>query len=423
MLYSKLFSKTSKDVPSDETSKNAQLLIRAGYIHKEMAGVYSLLPLGLKVLNNIKKVINEEMNMLGSSELIMSSLQNKAIWEITDRWSDEKVDIWFKTKLKNETEIGLGWSHEEPITNMMKNFINSYKDMPVYVHQFQNKLRNETRAKAGIMRCREFIMKDMYSYSVNEEEHMKFYNKTVEAYMSVYRRLGLGEITYVTSASGGVFTDKFSHEFQTLCEVGEDNIYVHKKDHYAVNEEIFNEETLAKLNYKKEDFEMRKAAEVGNIFTFGTGKCEQMGLYFKNEKGERLPAYLGSYGIGVTRIMGVITEIMSDENGLSWPNSIAPYAIILTSIHKEKGDEVYNKTKEIYNKLTENGVEVLWDDRDLAAGIKLADADLIGIPIRGVVSSKTIEKNSIEIKERKDNVTKGELMDIDDFLRTFIYKC
>src|SRR3989344_4924746 len=312
MRQTQLFTKTRKEAPADETSKNAQLLIRAGYIHKELAGVYSILPLGLKVVNKIKKIVSEEMEKLGSNELIMSTMQNKALWEMTDRWSDEKVDIWFKSQLKNGNEVGFGWSHEEPITNLMKYHISSYNDLPVYVHQFQTKLRNETRAKSGMMRGREFVMKDMYSYTTSEKEHMDFYNKATDAYMKIFERVGLGDITYITSASGGFFTDKFSHEFQTLGDSGEDNVYVHKKEKVAFNEQIFNDETLSKMGYQKSDFEMRKTAEVGNIFTFGTKKCEEMGLFFNDKEGNKKPVYLGSYGIGITRLMGVIPEIFSD---------------------------------------------------------------------------------------------------------------
>ncbi len=280
MRQSQLFTRTKRENPSDETSKNAQLLIRGGYVYKEMAGAYAWLPLGLRVVNKIKKIVAEEMEAIGSQEIIMTALQNKEIWEKTGRWDDEKVDIWFKTALKNGTEVGLGWSHEEPIIEMMKSYITSYQDLPKYVHQFQTKLRNEVRAKSGVMRGREFVMKDMYSFCTTEEAHTDFYNKSTEAYLKVYKRLGLGDITYVTSASGGAFTNNFSHEFQTLCEAGEDVIYVHKKENYAVNEEIFNDATLTKLGASKEDFEMKKAAEVGNIFTFGTEKCEQMILSF-----------------------------------------------------------------------------------------------------------------------------------------------
>ncbi|MEI8223583.1 MAG: aminoacyl--tRNA ligase-related protein [bacterium] len=411
MRQSQLFTKTRKEAPADEVSKNAQLLIKGGFIHKEMAGVYSLLPLGFKVINKIKKIVAREMEKLGSQEIIMSTLQARDIWEKTDRWSDEKVDIWFKTELKNGNQIGLGWSHEEPITNMIKDHINSYKDLPVFVHQFQNKLRNESRAKSGVMRCREFIMKDMYSYAISEEQHMDFYDKTIDAYMEVYKKLGLGDITYVTSASGGVFTDKFSHEFQTLCEVGEDIIYVHKEKSVAVNEEIFNEESLNKLGYKAEDFEMKKAAEVGNIFTFGTKKCEEMELFFMDREGKKQPVFLGSYGIGITRLMGVITEIFADDKGMIWPESIAPFKVHLIQL-----GSVADQATALYEKLIKQGIEVLLDDRDMGAGAKFADADLIGIPYRVLISDKSLEKGGLEFKKRNDTeakiITESELLTI-----------
>lgn len=411
MRQSQLFTKTRKEAPADEVSKNAQLLIKGGFIHKEMAGVYSLLPLGFRVINNIKKIISQEMEKLGSQEIIMSTLQSKEIWEKTKRWGDDQVDIWFKSELKNGNQVGFGWSHEEPITNMMKDQISSYKDLPVFVHQFQNKLRNESRAKSGVMRCREFIMKDMYSYAISEEQHMNFYNKTIDAYLEVYKQLGLGNITYVTSASGGVFTDKFSHEFQTLCEVGEDVIYVHKEKPIAVNEEIFNEESLNKLGYKADEFEMKKAAEVGNIFTFGTKKCEEMEVFFMDHEGKRQPVFLGSYGIGVTRLLGVITEIFSDDKGIMWPESVAPFKVHLIQL-----GSAADQATVLYEKLTAQGIEVLLDDRDASAGAKFADADLIGIPHRVVISDKSLEKGGLEYKKRNEAdariITEEELVEI-----------
>lgn len=398
MRQSQLFTKTRREAPSDEVTKNAILLTRAGFIHKEMAGVYSYLPLGWRVINKIKKIVSEEMEKLGSSEFLMSSLQNKEIWEKTDRWSDEKVDIWFKSKLKSGADVGFGWSHEEPITSLMTSHISSYQDLPVYVHQFQTKMRNEERAKAGVMRGREFVMKDMYSYSKDEAEHMAFYNKTIEAYLNVFKRLGLGDNTYVTSASGGVFTDKFSHEFQTLCEAGEDNIYVHKDGKLALNEEIFNDETLAKLGASKSDFELRKAAEVGNIFTFGTKKCEELGLNYSDEKGNKIPVFLGSYGIGVTRLMGVIVEIFSDENGIVWPKEVAPFRVHLISLGSS--DVAKELSDDVYKTLTAQGIDVLYDDREVRAGEKFADSDLIGIPTRVIVGEKAIESKMIEVKDR-----------------------
>lgn len=398
MRQSHLFTKTRKEVPADEVSKNAQLLIKAGYIHKEFAGVYSLLPLGFKVLQRIKRVVAEEMESLGSEEIIMSTLQHKDVWEVTNRWSDEAVDVWFKSQLKNGNEVGFGWSHEEPITSMMKFHITSYQDLPRVVHQFQNKLRNETRAKSGIMRCREFVMKDMYSYAIDEAQHMDFYNKATDAYVRVFQRVGLGDITYVTSASGGVFTKKFSHEFQTLCDAGEDNIYVHKTQKLALNEEIFNDETLQKLGVDKADFEMKKAAEVGNIFTFGTEKCEQLGLYYTDAAGEKQPVFLGSYGIGVTRLMGVIAEVYADDKGLVWPKPVAPFAVHLVRLGTSA--ETIVAADAVYENLKKQSIDVLYDDRDLRPGEKFADADLIGIPMRFVVSDKTVAAGKIEVKQR-----------------------
>lgn len=398
MRQSQLFTKTRKEVPADETSKNAQLLIRAGFINKEMAGVYSLLPLGYKVVSKIKEIISEEMKNLGSNEILMSTIQSKEVWEKTDRWNDEKVDVWFKSQLKNGSDVGFGWSHEEPITEMMKSHIGSYNDLPRYVHQFQNKLRNEVRAKSGIMRCREFIMKDMYSYSTTEDEHMSFYNKTVESYKNIFAKVGLGDITFVTSASGGVFTDKFSHEFQTVCEAGEDNVYIHKDGKTALNEEVFNDETITSLGLDKSDFELKKTAEVGNIFTFGTKKCEELELFFTDKDGNKKPVFLGSYGIGITRLMGVLAEVFGDDKGLVWPKEVSPFAVHLVRLGTNEATLSF--ADKLYADLRKKGVEVLYDDRDLRPGEKFADSDLIGIPVRFVVSDKTVEQNKIEIKMR-----------------------
>jgi len=399
MRQSQLFTKTLKEAPKDEVSLNAQFLLRAGFIHKEMAGVYSVMPLGFKVINKIKKIVAEEMKDIGSEEFIMSTLQNKEVWEKTDRWDDKKVDIWFKSELKNGNQVGFGWSHEEPIVDLMKSYITSYNDLPRFVHQFQNKLRNETRAKSGVIRCREFIMKDMYAFCGSDEENMEFYNKSTEAYLKVFKRIGLGDITYVTSAAGGVFTDKFSHEFQTLCESGEDLIYVHKDNNIAINKEIYNEETVKKMGLEMNDFEEKKAAEVGNIFNFGTSKCEQMDLYFSDKEGNRKPVYLSSYGIGITRLMGVLVEVFHDDKGIIWPEAVAPFKKHLIVLGEDK--EVVDAAEELYKKIIDNSEEVLFDDRtNVTAGAKFADADLIGIPQRLIISKKTLAENSVEVKER-----------------------
>lgn len=399
MKQSTLFSKTTKEISKDEVSKNAQILLRAGFIYKEMAGAYAYLPLGLRVIEKIKKIVREEMNAMKCQEIIMTALQRKELWEKTERWSDEAVDVWFKSKLKNETEIGFGWSHEEPITEMLKSYISSFRDLPVYVYQFQTKLRNELRAKSGIMRGREFVMKDLYSFSLDEKAHEIFYNEMIQAYFRVFNRVGIGPDTFVTFASGGAFT-KFSHEFQTITDAGEDVIYINREKNIAINEEILNDDTLKNLGVTMDELEKVKTAEVGNIFNFGTKKCEQLGLYYADSTGTKIPVWLGSYGIGITRLMGVIVEKNADENSMIWPASVSPFGIQL--IELSQGDENIKKVaEELYQVLTSAGVEVLHDDRDLPAGQKFADADIIGIPKRIIVSKKTLEKNSVEYKDRK----------------------
>mgnify|MGYP001003671177 CR=1 FL=1 len=399
MRVSKLFTKTLREAPSDEVAKNAQLLIRAGFVYKEMAGAYAYLPLGIRVIEKIKQIVREEMNAIDSSELIMTTLQRKEIWEKTGRWDDEVVDIWFKTKLGDDTEVALAWSHEEPIVEMMKQYLNSYKDLPISVYQYQTKMRNEKRAKSGIMRGREFVMKDMYSFHTTAEDLAKYYEKAIEAYKRVYDRLGIGEDTYVTFASGGAFT-KFSHEFQTICDAGEDVIYLHREKNIAVNEEVIDD-AVKELGINADEFEKVKTAETGNIFNFGTQKSEEMGIFYTAEDGSQQAFHLGSYGIGITRAMGVIAEKMSDDKGLVWPKNIAPYLVYLISIG-EKGKE---EAEKVYKQLTEAGIEVLFDDRDERPGTKFADAELMGIPHRLVVSDRGVEAGEYELTDRATGET------------------
>lgn len=389
MKMSQLFTKTSKQAPADEVAKNAQLLIRAGYVYKEMAGVYAYLPLGLRVLDNIHQVVREEMNSVRSNELTMTTLQNREVWQQTGRWSDEVVDVWFKSQLKDETPVGFGWTHEEPIVNMMHQFIHSYKDLPVSVYQMRTKLRNELRAKSGIMRGREFIMKDMYSFHATAEDLDAYYNETIEAYKRVYDRLGIGDDTYVTFASGGAFT-KFSHEFQTVCEAGEDVVYLHKDKNIAINEEVIDE-AVEELGVNRDEFEKVKTAEVGNIFNFGTQKTDEMGLYYTDSDGQRKSLHIGSYGIGVTRVMGVIVEKFADEKGLVWPEGIAPFKFHLVSL----GEKAKVLADRLYAEAEQSGVELFYDDRDERAGAKFADAELMGMPWRITISDRAIDGDGL----------------------------
>ena len=400
MRLTNLFTKTSKDSPADEVSKNAQLLIKAGFVYKEMAGVYAYLPLGLRVIEKIKQVVREEMNAINSQEIIMTGLQRKEIWEQTGRWDDTVVDIWFKTKLKDDTEVGLGWSHEEPIVEMLKQYVKSYKDLPISVYQFQTKMRNELRAKSGIMRGREFVMKDMYSLHTSAEDLDNYYNQVIDAYKRVYDRLGIGSDTYVTFASGGAFT-KFSHEFQTICDAGEDVIYLHRGRNIAINEEVLDDATK-ELGVSREELEAVKTAEVGNIFNFGSQKTDDMGLKFTDASGQQASIYLGSYGIGITRAMGVVVEKLSDEKGIIWPESIAPAKVYLIGIGS---DEAIKKADELYKDLSDRGVEVIYDDRDLRPGQKFADAELMGIPYRITVSDRLLADNNFELTVRSSGET------------------
>jgi len=553
------FTKTSKTAPADEVAKNAQLLIRAGYAYKVMAGVYAYTPLGLKVLENIKQIVREEMADIGGQELIMSSLQRRETWEATGRWDERIVDIWFKSHLQDGTEVGLAWSHEEPIIELLKQYVSSYRDLPIYVHQFQTKLRNEVRAKSGIMRGREFIMDDMYSCSIDAEAHEKFYQSAMDAYSRVFKRLGFGDDTYITFASGGAFT-KFSHEFQTICDAGEDYIFVVPSTQQAFNAEIapvksapveqsnelkdlsfvedvkvtgvdaiikqlgipvtsstkamfydssdgmllavvrsdykinedklkaaadvewlqlaradqiqsltgaaqgfaglyglpneglriyvdescellVNFETGANLTGKhaynvnwerdidrpkefydikiakdgdlypqtSEAYKVYKTAEVGNIFNFGTKKSEEMDFAFSNSAGNKQYVHLGSYGVGITRAMGVIVEKFADERGLVWPDNVAPFRVYLVRL----GDDasVVEAADKLCAELESAGVSVYYDDTDKRPGEKFADADLIGLPHRIVVSAKTISAGVFEYKQRTSDAI--EMLDVE----------
>lgn len=547
MRISQLFTKTSKTAPADEVAKNAQLLIRAGYVHKTMAGVYSYTPLGLAVIENIKQIVREEMNAVSSQELIMSSLQRKELWQETGRWSDELVDVWFKSKLQDGTEVGFGWTHEEPIIELLRTYLSSYKDLPISVYQFQNKLRNELRAKSGILRGREFIMKDMYSVHATKQDLDAYYDAVIEAYKRCYERFGIGDDTYVTFASGGAFT-KFSHEFQTICQAGEDDIFIVPSTKVAYNAEVapvrvrpnpdagtemkplgilddetiigaealtealdiprtastksmlydssagmllavvrsdyeINEDKLkavadvswlrltdgkqieavtgAKLGFAglynlpegvrlfvddscedmvnfetganktgqhaynvnwgrdvprpQEFVEIKMAkegdispetgevyvrcrtAEVGNIFNFGTQKSEEMNLVFTGADGQRQHAYMGSYGIGITRVMGVIVEKFADDKGLVWPENIAPFRVQLVAI----GQQGTAKAEELYKELQAAGVGVLFDDRAERPGVKFADAELMGMPWRVTVSDRALDEGLFEVTHRQ----------------------
>jgi prolyl-tRNA synthetase len=412
MKQSQLFTKTRKELPADEQSKNAELLIKGGFIHKEMAGVYSYLPLGLRVIKKIEGIIREEINAVDGQEISMTALQEEATWAPTDQWSDENVDVWFKTKLKNDTELGLGFSHEGMVTKIAKEYVHSYRDLPIALYQFQTKFRNETRAKSGIMRCREFVMKDMYSFAKDEAEHEAYYERVKEAYKRIFRRIGIGHLTYVTFASGGLFA-KFSHEFQTVTGAGEDTIYIDESKGIAINKEVYTDEVIEGLGLDKSKLVETRSAEVGNIFTLNTRYTKPHNMVYKTETGEEKVPIMGCYGIGPGRLMGTAVEVLSDDKGIIWPENIAPFAVHLLALGET--DEVTKEANALYTKLSHAGVEVLFDDRSgVSAGEKFADADLIGIPTRVVVSARSMKENGVEVKKRTEE--KGIIMSTDELV-------
>jgi len=399
MRQSSLFTKTRREAPRDEESKNAQLLIRAGYVHKEMSGVYSYLPLGLRVLRRITDIIREEMDALGGQEIVMSALQNPDIWKKTDRWDE---DVWFKTTLAVGGELGLGWTQEEAVTRIASQYISSYRDLPAALYQIHTKFRNEERAKSGIMRGREFLMKDLYSFHANQQDLDEFYERVKNTYQRIFARVGLGESTFLTFASGGAFS-KYSHEFQTLSSAGEDTIYLAREKGIAINKEVLSAEVLHDLSLSREELEERTAIEVGNIFKLGTRFSEPLNLSFKDESGGSHPVVMGSYGIGPTRLMGTIVEVGADDKGIVWPESVAPFSVHLVSL---AGTDASLRAwaDRLYEEMSAAGITVLYDDRDARAGEKFADSDLLGIPRRVIVGKEAMAHDVLEVVDRKTGV-------------------
>jgi len=404
MRLSKLFTKTRKERVKGESSINAQLLLKGAFVDKEMAGVYTFLPLGLRVLRKIERIIREEIEAIGGQEILMPALTSIKKYKQTKR---DKLDVLFKTKLYSGSEYVLNQSHEEVITPLVQQFARSYKDLPVYVYQIQTKFRNEPRAKSGLLRGREFLMKDLYSFHCDENDLENYYETVKKAYFKIFKRLGFGEKTLLTFASGGTFS-KYSHEFQTLSETGEDEIYVCVKCKTAVNKEIINKQKVCpQCNGKK--LRPQRAIEVGNIFKLKEKFSKAFNYTYIDNKGVHQPVVMGCYGIGLSRAMATAVELNHDEKGIIWPEEIAPYKVHLIDLtNKNRKD-----SQRIYNQLVKRGIEVLYDDREeVSAGEKLVDADLIGCPYRLVISKRTLDQKSVELKKRKQR--KSQLLRIKD---------
>jgi prolyl-tRNA synthetase len=398
MRQSNLFTKTRKEAPKDETAKNAELLIRAGYVHKEMAGVYSYLPLGRRALERIEKIVREEMDIIGGQEVRMATLHPSEPWKQTGAW--DNVDVVFKLMSRTEKEYTVGQSEEEIVTPIAQEYVLSYKDLPVVIYQIGQKYRDELRAKSGVMRGREFTMKDMYSFHASQDDFDRFYALAKDAYLRVYERCGL--VAKATEASGGSFTEKLSYEFMVLTEAGEDDILYCNSCSYCANVEITDEkEGDPCTRCAKEGVLARaKASEVGNIFDLGTKYAKDFNFTYKDQSGEPQHPIMGCFGIGITRLAGVVVEALSDEKGIVWPRSIAPFDVHLVNLNPADA-EVRDYADGIYASLRSRGIETLYDDRDVRAGEKFADSDLIGLPYRVIVSKKTKEEGLFEVVERK----------------------
>ncbi|MEK7108656.1 MAG: aminoacyl--tRNA ligase-related protein [Patescibacteria group bacterium] len=400
MRQSRLFGKTLREDPAGEVAANARLLERAGFVYKTMAGAYDFLPLGFCALTKINAVIREEMDAIGGQELLLSAIQPKERWVKSGRWESLGA-IMYQFKDHSDREIGLAPTHEEPIAEIATRSIFSYRDLPLFVYQIQTKYRDEPRAKSGLMRGREFLMKDLYSFHRDELDLNGFYEKADQAYRKIFKRLGLD--FYVTEASGGTFTKEYTHEYQVLADAGEDHILYCSSCRYSQNQEITKMRMGTKCpKCSRGTVQAGKAIEVGNIFKLGTKFAKAFGLYYADERGEKKPVVMGSYGIGPGRLMATIVEVSHDERGIIWPEVSAPYRVHLMEVKSLKF-KVKSFAESLYKKLLAKGVAVLYDDRDeKSAGEKFADADLIGIPWRVVVSEKTIEKKGVEIKRRSE---------------------
>ncbi|MFH1427655.1 MAG: aminoacyl--tRNA ligase-related protein [Patescibacteria group bacterium] len=401
MRLSTLFTKTIKDAPKDELSFNAQILIQAGFIDKLAPGIYTYLPLGLRVIKKIENIIREEMDKIGGQEILMPALVPKQNWEATERW--QNFDALFRLVGYDNKQYGLGATHEEVVTPLVQKYILSYKDLPTSVYQFQNKFRNEKRAKSGILRGREFLMKDLYSFHTNEDDLNNFYKTAQKSYFKIFKRCGLLDNTYLTFAGGGDFS-KYSHEFQTVTPAGEDDIYICDECSIAINKEIIDQLENKCPNCDGKKLTKEKAIEIGNIFKLKDKFSAPFNYQYIDEAGDKQPVLMGCYGIGLGRVMGTIAETSHDDKGLIWPKEVAPFTVHLITVDSKDVKEE-NKAKltseKIYKELQESGIDVLFDDRpDINIGAKFADADLIGCPIRLVVSERTLDNDSVEVKKR-----------------------
>ncbi len=397
MKQSILFYKAEKEAPKEADTVSHKLLLRGGFVDQLISGVYSFLPLGLLVSKKICNVIREEMNAIGGQELFLPTLQPKSIWEQTDRWEHMDPPL-FKLKDRHEKELALGPTHEEVITQLAAKKISSYRDLPLYLYQIQTKFRNEMRFSGGLLRTREFMMKDLYSFHTDMQDFQEYYKKVANTYFKIFKRCGLESI--MVEASGLGFTNDFTHEFQVLSEAGEDTIIYCPKCEFARNKEIAELKEGDKCPDCSRFLKIARGIEIGNIFPLGEKYAKAFNLYFLDKDGQKKLVIMGCYGIGIGRLMAAVIEKNHDEDGMIWPKEIAPFAVHLLSFDHENA-KVRKVSDRIYQDLQKAGIEVLYDDRiKVSPGQKLAESDLIGIPVRLIVSEKNIGKNKVGLKYR-----------------------
>ena len=421
MYVSKLAFRTQKENPSDEFSRGAQLLVRAGFVEKNFSGVYTYLPSGLKVLRNVEALIRKEMDAIGGQEMLMPSLTPKTVWDTSGRW-EVLGDILYKLKDGQDKTLSLAPTHEDVLSAIMVHHLSGNDRLPLYVYQIQNKFRDEPRAKSGLIRTREFLMKDLYSFHTSFDDLNRFYEIVKEAYVRIFKACGVK--AYVTQASGGAFSKENSHEFMVESSAGEDRVFVCPECDFSKNVEVVEDESKKECNMCRKGI-MReiKAIEVGNIFKLGTKFSDAFGLYTTSKEGNKMPVVMGSYGIGLGRIMGTIAEVSSDDRGLIWPTILAPYQIYLVPLEKSGGDtgDVTETAQRVYKGLQASGFDILYDDREKSAGEKFGDADILGIPLRLVISEKTLKEDSVEVKERRTGkITMAPLSEVVNIVRRFL---
>ncbi len=407
MKYSQLFGKSLRKVPKGTEAVSHKLLVKGGFIDQLAAGIYSFLPLGWRVHSKIEKIIREEMDAIGGQEVFLPALQPKELWEKSDRWAHMDPPLW-QTQDRHGKEYALGPTHEEVMTDLAARFIKSYKDLPLYLYQIQNKFRNEMRSTGGLLRTREFMMKDLYSFDRTEKEMDKYYEKVFQTYLKIFQRCGFKAMP--VEAESGAIGGEICHEFMMACPTGEDKILVCEKCGWASSVNLDKmKKTCPQCQGKLKEV---RGIENGHIFKLGTLYSEKMGALYTDKNGRKKPIWMGCYGIGLGRLMATIVEASHDQKGIIWPESVAPFQIHLVSVDPSSQE----LTDKVYSELQKTGVEVLYDDREeVTAGVKFADADLIGIPVRLVVSEKT--KDKIEWKKRKEEKT--QLLTLEQVIKKF----